>query len=168
MNSEIEVRTAPTTQCNCGPNQYPFHCNRHHCEKGVLWHRLCRSNTDIFKRWEAGTGPGHVDSLPAYRTFLSAPECLGVEDFPCIKRGLEVRATLCKTCGGRDQKVTVYGCAVYGECSIHAHGLRRIDESGKLAVCIACKDRESSTNEDAIIVAAFEHVATESPTWPQR
>lgn len=61
-------------------------------------------------------------------------------DFSCRNRGSLIRQEQCKICGGRELIVDVLECSVHSECTIHAHGLR--NEKGKLAVCIACEDRQ--------------------------
>lgn len=84
-------------------------------------------------------GPGNTRE--AYlKLWANEPPAQVVEpDFSCIHRGPELRTEQCKLCGGRDFAASVHSCTIYGECTVHAHGLK--NEAGKLSVCVACESR---------------------------
>lgn len=65
------------------------------------------------------------------------------EQFACDFRGPVLRAELCRLCGSRGKPVDVHRCFWFGECTIHAAGLRPVPSAPKLPVCVGCEHRTS-------------------------
>ena len=58
----------------------------------------------------------------------------------CDHRGHETRTAKCRTCGNRDEIVSVFACSIYGECTIHMRDIKREDGTGRVAVCAGCEE----------------------------
>ena len=73
LQSSIEMPVIPegqVTPCEC---KNPGFCDRHKCDKGAHFHKLCQKRLDYFMLWEAGKGPGQkVASRP--KPLVSSPE----------------------------------------------------------------------------------------------
>lgn len=88
----------------------------------------------------------------AYRQLwaLQPPGASAPADFSCLHRGDVLRQTPCESCGGREGIADVHACQVHGECTVHAHGVRRDGAaSDKLAVCVGCPDIISASAESS-------------------
>lgn len=91
-----------------------------------------------------GTSGLPPDVAAAYRARWAARTPTPGPDFSCIHRGRQTRAPECELCGGRVGEIPVYACALFGECSEHAHGIRADGPaSPKIPVCLACDERVS-------------------------
>jgi hypothetical protein len=82
------------TSCDCTPENFPFFCNRHECEKTSHYHKLCRSRFEYFKLWEEGRGPGQQHGTLRRRRRASAQKSVQLvvaryhEDIRWLKRFL--------------------------------------------------------------------------------
>ncbi len=80
----------------------------------------------------------------AYRKIWAGQSLVDVQavvNFSCVHRGSAVRSVQCKLCGGGEIAADIHACQIHGECTIHAHGVRRDGPaSDKLAVCNACEE----------------------------
>lgn len=110
----------------------------------------CTSLAGRLRQICEGTSGLSPETEEAYRQLWRAsppfhPSSSIQADFTCIHRTAQVRTEECALCGGRVGDVPVYGCALHGECTVSAHGIRRGGQSTtpKVEVCIACEDRIS-------------------------
>ncbi len=60
----------------------------------------------------------------------------------CEHQGAETRSVPCGLCGQRDVSVSVYQCAVHGECT---RRFARPRGEPKLVCCLSCRDYQAAT-----------------------
>lgn len=114
------------TGCVCTA---PGFCHRHNMTKIGRLFELCQTRKDYFDLWESGKGRPEE----SHQIDLTG-------EFPCVHRGPIHRTEKCEVCGQREVVAAVRWCAVHGECTVHAHGLRR--PGGRIPVCLSCSDRK--------------------------
>ena len=90
--------------------------------------------------YEPESSRTHLPVWGDFRKWWPASEA----DFPCIHRGDVLRQVGCG-CAGRDQRMNVHACRVYGECTIHATGkvVRQAGGADRIRACVACEERKA-------------------------
>lgn len=133
------TREEKTIGCQCNS---PGFCERHKMTKTPHLHHLCRTSKEYWDLWESGQGRAEAAGAAA---FLPTS---------CQHRGPISRQERCKSCGQRDVLANVYYCRALGECTEHAHGLRRGEGTDRqlLPVCAFCQQFDLTPPGEPIIV----------------
>lgn len=74
-------------------------------------------------------------------------------EFECEHRDKKIkRIETCQLCGMSGKQIPVYGCELYGECTIHAGGIRQEGKNNLplLPTCISCPKRTSLLQETTV------------------
>lgn len=119
----MERSPLQVTSCSC---DQPGWCPRHSCHKTELWWYLCRHSFEWFTQWEQQIGPGQRENGSPRGDLM-----------PCVHRaGTPSREVKCELCGGR-REISIFACAIHGECSEHRVGTRTEWER-QLPCCLTC------------------------------
>ena len=103
--------------------------------RGMILGDKCECRSNRVNHMIPGIAPLVLYSACPYADVLE------LDEFPCQHRGAVVRREKCDLCGSRDVRVDVLACGVFGECTVHAHGLTAGRSGPKLVVCFGCDRR---------------------------
>lgn len=64
----------------------------------------------------------------------------------CPHRGDALREVACQLCGGSERMVTIYACALYGECALTR---TKSGSVGEVRQCLTCTDLPANAERNA-------------------